>query len=75
MVVKNNLRVLMAKKGVNIQDVSNATGLSRKSISKLYNETSIQITFDVIARLCVYFNCDVNDLLYLEEESKDSDNA
>lgn len=66
MVVKNNLRVLMAKKGVNIQDVSDATGLSRKSISKLYNETSIQITFDVIARLCVYFNCEVNDLLTLE---------
>jgi putative transcriptional regulator len=66
MVVKNNLRVLMAKKGVNIQDVSDATGLSRKSISKLFNESSIQITFDVIARLCVYFNCEVNDLLFLE---------
>ncbi|AOH54455.1 hypothetical protein ABE28_008830 [Peribacillus muralis] len=69
MVVKNNLRVLMAKKGVNIQDVSDATGLSRKSISKLYNETSIQITFDVIARLCTYFNCEVDDLLTLEKES------
>jgi putative transcriptional regulator len=56
----------MAKKGVNIQDVSDATGLSRKSISKLFNESSIQITFDVIARLCVYFNCEVNDLLFLE---------
>jgi putative transcriptional regulator len=68
MVVKNNLRVLMARKGVNIQDVSDATGLSRKSISKLYHDASIQITFDVIARLCVYFNCGVNDLLTLEEE-------
>lgn len=71
MVVKNNLRVLMAKKNVNIQDVSDATGLSRKSISKLYNETSIQITFDVIARLCAYFDCEPADLLYLEK----SDNA
>jgi putative transcriptional regulator len=67
MVVKNNLRVLMAKKGVNIQDVSDATGLSRKSISKLYNETSVQITFDVIARLCIYFNCEVDDLLFLDK--------
>lgn len=67
MVVKNNLRVLMAQKNVNIQDVSDATGLSRKSISKLYNESSIQITFDVIARLCAYFGCEVNELLYLEE--------
>lgn len=70
MVVKNNLRVLMAQKNVNIQDVSDATGLSRKSISKLYNESSIQITFDVIARLCAYFDCEVNDLLYLEENKE-----
>lgn len=63
----------MAKKNVNIQDVSDATGLSRKSISKLYNETSIQITFDVIARLCVYFNCEVNDLLELAEAEEQED--
>ena len=68
MVVRNNLRVLMAKHKMNIQDVSDATGLSRKSISKLYHEESVQITFDVIARLCKLFNCDVEDLLYLEKE-------
>ena len=68
MVVRNNLRVLMAKHKMNIQDVSDATGLSRKSISKLYHEESVQITFDVIARLCKLFDCDVEDLLYLEKE-------
>ena len=68
MVVRNNLRVLMAKHKLNIQDVSDATGLSRKSISKLYHEDSVQITFYVIARLCKLFNCDVEDLLYLEKE-------
>ena len=68
MIVKNNLRVLMAKHKMNIQDVADATGLSRKSISKLYNETSVQITFDVIARLCTLFNCDVEDLLYLDKD-------
>ncbi|MDP4105304.1 MAG: helix-turn-helix transcriptional regulator [Bacillota bacterium] len=70
MVVRNNLRVLMAKKGVNIQDVSDATGLSRKSISKLYNESSIQITFDVLARLCAYFECEPQDMLFLDKNSK-----
>jgi putative transcriptional regulator len=72
MVVRNNLRVLMAKHKMNIQDVSDRTGLSRKSISKLYHEESVQITFDVIARLCDLFNCKVGDLLYLEE-SEDKD--
>lgn len=68
MIVKNNLRVLMAQNKMNIQDVSDATGLSRKSISKLYHEESVQITFDVIARICRLFECDIDDLLYLEDE-------
>jgi putative transcriptional regulator len=73
LIVRNNLRVLMAKAKMNIQDVSDATGLSRKSISKLYHEESIQITFDVIAKLCALFNCEPGDLLFLEE-SKEGDN-
>lgn len=70
MIVRNNLRVLMAKEKMNIQDVSDATGLSRKSISKLYHEESIQITFDVIGRLCKLFSCEVNDLLYLDNKGE-----
>jgi putative transcriptional regulator len=68
MIVRNNLRVLMAKHKMNIQDVSDATGLSRKSISKLYHEESIQITFDVIAKICNLFDCLPGDLLFLEEQ-------
>ncbi|MBP1971620.1 putative transcriptional regulator [Virgibacillus natechei] len=70
MVVKNNLRVMMAQHKMNIQDVSVATGLSRKSVSKLYHEISIQITFDVMERLCDLFECDPGDLLFIEKESR-----
>jgi putative transcriptional regulator len=66
MVVRNNLRVLMAKHYLTIQDVHEKTGLSRTTISKLYNETSSKIGLDTIAALCTLFNCEVNDLLYLE---------
>ena len=59
---------MMAKKKMNIQDVSNATGLSRKSISKLYHDVSTQITFDVLERLCDLFECEPGDLLYIDEE-------
>jgi putative transcriptional regulator len=68
MAVKNNLRVMMAKKKMNIQDVSNATGLSRKSISKLYHDVSTQITFDVLERLCDLFECEPGELLYIDDE-------
>lgn len=68
MVVKNNLRVLMAKHKMNIKDVHEATGLSRTTISKLYNEESTTIAFETIYKLCKLFNCEVNELLYLEED-------
>jgi putative transcriptional regulator len=68
MIVKNNLRVLMAKNKMNIKDVHERTGLSRTTISKLYNEESTTIAFETIYKLCDLFNCDVNELLYLEKE-------
>lgn len=69
MTVKNNLRLLMAKNKMNIQDVSDATELSRKSVSKLYHETSVQITFEVIEKLCTLFNCEIGELLYIDKST------
>lgn len=67
MIVKNNLRVLMAKHKMNIKDVHEATGLSRTTISKLYNEESTTIAFDTIYKLCKLFSCEPGELLYLDE--------
>ena len=66
MKVRNKLRVLMAEHKMNIQDVSEKTGISRNSISKLYNEKSTTISFNTIIKICEVFNCKVGDLLYLE---------
>jgi putative transcriptional regulator len=66
MKVRNNLRVLMARDYLTIQDVHEKTGLSRTTISKLYNETSAKIGLDTIAALCTLFNCEVKDLLFFE---------
>jgi putative transcriptional regulator len=68
MIVKNNLRVLMAQHKMNIKDVHESTGLSRTTISKLYNEESTTIAFETIYKLCQLFDCDVKDLMYLEKE-------
>ena len=70
MPVKNNLRVLMAKNKVNIQEVHEATGMSRTTISKLYNETSKTISFETIESLCTLFNCEPGDLMYIEKEKE-----
>lgn len=71
MKIRNKLRILMAEHRYNIQDVSDKTGISRNTISKLYNEKSTNIAFDTIVKLCDLFNCKVGDLFYLENAPKD----
>lgn len=68
MVVRNNLRIIMAAKKKNIQDVSDATGLTRRTVSKLYHEISTQIRFDVLEKICLYLDCEIHELLYLQKE-------
>jgi putative transcriptional regulator len=70
MIVKNNLRILMAKHKMNIKDVHERTGLSRTTISKLYNDESTTIAFETIYKLCMLFGCEVQDLLFLDENEK-----
>lgn len=70
MIVKNNLRILMAKHKMNIKDVHERTGLSRTTISKLYNDESTTIAFETIYKLCMLFNCEVQDLIFLDENEK-----
>lgn len=61
--IKINLRVLMAIHKVNMKDIHEATGISRTTISNLYNENSKGIQFDTLDKLCNFFNCDVGELL------------
>lgn len=67
MIVKNNLRILMAKQKMTIRDVHKATGLNEITVSKLYHERSTTIAFETIMKICNLFNCEVGDLLFLEE--------
>lgn len=50
--IKCNLAVLMAERKLSIQDVADATGLSRTTISALVNENGKGIQFDTMESLC-----------------------
>lgn len=65
--VKNNLRILMAKDKLSMKDVCEKTGISKRTISKVYHEQSTTIAFETIIKLCQLFNCRVGDLLYLDK--------
>jgi len=68
MSVHSNLSTLMGSRRFTIKDVHEKTGLSRNTISNLYNDKATRIDFETIHKLCVLFDCGVEDLLRKEQE-------
>lgn len=56
------LSTLMGKRRYSIQDVHNFTGLSRSTISSLYNDKATRIDFYTMEKLCFLFECTASDL-------------
>lgn len=70
--LKNNLRLLMAKKGVRTMvELEEKSGVSRQVLDRFDKDKSKRLDFDTIVKLCKFFDCEVGDLLYLEEKGED----
>ena len=70
--IKIYLSVLMGRKKVNFQNVSDATGLSRTTISNMYHEKIKSVNFETLEKLCDYFKCNLSDLIeYIPEEDSE----
>ena len=65
MPVHCNLSTLMGKKRYTIQDVHKQTGLSRNTISNLYNDKATRIDYETVEKLCRLFGCSLNELFEL----------
>lgn|GEM_PF-3273668 len=63
--VKNNLRLLMAQKHINITQLSEAIGISRNAIASIYHEKTTRMDIKTITLLCNYFECTPNDLIVI----------
>lgn len=66
--MRNNFRVILAKRKLNISQVAELTGLSRNTISALYHETAKGIQFQTLELLCSYLDCEIGDLFEIEKE-------
>jgi|GEM_PF-1199002 len=66
------LAQLMASKRLKIADVCKDTNISRPTLTALYYGTSKGINFDTINKLCSYFHCQTNDLLYFYDVEIDT---
>ena len=74
MQLKCRLSTLMGTRRWTIQEVHERSGLSRNTISSLYNDKVKRIDYDTVVKLCSVFKCDVGDLLLLTESNEDSPN-
>ncbi len=68
MSIKCHLSTLMGTHKMTIQDVCNETGLARNTVSFLYHEKQNAINFETLNKLCVLFNCRVQDLIEYQED-------
>jgi putative transcriptional regulator len=69
--LKTRLHILMGEKKIrSINQLSKETGITRQTLTRIYNEESNQLDFATIEKLCLFFDCEPGDLLYLEEEGE-----
>ena len=50
------------KRRVTIQEVAEATGVNRMTLSKMLNQHGAVVRSDVLDRLCEYFGCQIGDI-------------
>jgi len=66
--IKCHLSKMLGEKRITIKEVHEKTGLSRNTISNIYNEKAKMIDLDTLEKLCCFLNCNISDLLeYVKE--------
>ena len=63
--IKCNLAKMMGERKLKLIDVVRDTGINRGTITRLYHETATRIDFDILEKLCDYFDCEVGEFLEL----------
>jgi len=65
--VSFRINELMNARGLTINKMAIETGLTRQTISRLCHNRSHNVSFETLSILLDYFNCDIGDLLKVDE--------
>ena len=64
--IKNRLKILMATKDIkSLAELSRETGIFYGTLNNFYNQKFDVVNYDIIVKLCEYFDCQIEDLLEL----------
>ncbi|MEJ5226816.1 helix-turn-helix transcriptional regulator [Thermodesulfovibrio sp.] len=67
--IKCHLSKLMGERKLKIADVARAIDVHRNTITLLYYEKAKRIDFEVLDKLCKFFNCKVEDILEYKKDN------
>jgi DNA-binding Xre family transcriptional regulator len=51
------------RRRITIQEVAEATGITRNTLSKMLNQHGVSVRTDNLDRLCAYFDCAIEALV------------
>jgi putative transcriptional regulator len=51
-----------ASRRITVLEVAEATGINRMTLSKILNQRGYSTGTDILDKLCVYFDCKIEDL-------------
>lgn len=68
MAIKVNLDVMMAKRNIKLNDLSDRVGITIANLSILKTGKAKAIRFSTLESLCVALECNVSDLIEFEIE-------
>ena len=70
----NRFPIILAEKRLRVADVVRATGMSKTTLHKLYNDESTRIDLETLDKLCHFLEIQVGDLLeYRADDNTDKD--
>ncbi|PLS82766.1 MAG: XRE family transcriptional regulator [Chloroflexi bacterium] len=61
-------RELRERRRLSIRIITEESGASRSTVERLLNNTIKRIPVDDLGALCRYFNCNVGDILHMEDD-------
>lgn len=63
--------IILAEKKLRVADVVRATGMSKSTLHKLYNDESSRIDFNTIDQLCEFLEVQVGDLFVYRPDTEE----
>ena len=64
-----NLPVLFAQKGLRVADAERDTDISRTTLYRMYNNESSRVDLEILEKLCRYLDCEPSDLFVYTKEA------